>query len=143
MAVVLTMDPKSFVFVFGVKPLDGYAADKFSLEYDEDGFSEEVGCEGDTLQVVSNNKNAIATINLLAGHPDNEYLSSMYNNNLKVPGSGNLPAAIRDINGNTRFSSAKAWVKRIPGPQTGKNPGAISWQIRMTDVDGVNGTSFI
>jgi len=140
---VLTFDPKSFSLTFKGRPLDGWDKSKFSLEFEEQGISAEVGTEGDTLQIMNYNRNAKVTLNLLPGHPTNAFLSGTYNNNLVRPGAGNGMAEIKDCNGNTHYSSAVAWITQLPGPSTGATPGSMVWTLYMTGVSADIGSSVL
>lgn len=134
-------DPEDYSVIFNGIPIEGFAEDDFiDIEYDSDGFQDQVGADGHVMRYRSCDQRATVTINLMASSITNKLLSAMYNADIKAPnGMGVGPIMIRDTRGVTVFMGTHAWIQKMPKSTLGQKLGNREWKIRVAKLETVLG----
>lgn len=124
--------PDDYSVVFNAIPIEGFAeGDVIDVEYDTEGFQDEIGVDGHVVRYKSCDQRATLTFTLMATSPSNKLLSAMYNADLKSPnGIGVGPLLIRDTQGVTVFAGIQGWIQKMPNRE---------WVIRVAKLEAVVG----
>lgn len=111
-----------------------------TIEFDSEGYQDQVGADGRVVRYKSNDQRATITFSLMATSPSNKLLSAMYNADLKSPnGLGVGPLLIRDTRGVTVFAGTQAWIQKMPKSTLGQKLGNRDWKIRVAKLEAVVG----
>jgi hypothetical protein len=134
-------DPENYSVIFNGIPIEGFAEDDFiDIEYDSEGFQDQIGADGHVMRYRSCDQRATVTFSLMATSITNKLLSAMYNADIKAPnGMGVGPIMIRDTRGVTVFMGAHAWIQRMPKSTLGQKLGNREWKIRVAKLETVLG----
>jgi hypothetical protein len=125
-----TYDPAQLLFSFAGIPVTGYAKDTFiEVEYEADAFSDEVGAAGEVVRVKNNDERGTVTVTLMADSQTNDLFSAVAAAD-RVSGTGVAPLLGKEFNGTTAFSSANAWVKKMPKVERGTEAPTVQWVFR-------------
>lgn len=95
-----------------------------------DTVTEKEGLYGDVMLAISPSRLYTVTFRLQASSRDNRRLCA-YHDAMQQGGNGFFRVRIVDVNGDTRarFSSMKAWVKRLPDLKRSKEALDIEWTV--------------
>lgn len=134
-------DPEDYSVIFNGIPIEGFAEDDcIDIEFDAEGFSDQVGADGRVVRYKSGDQRATITFSLMATSPSNKLLSAMYNADIKTPnGLGVGPVLIRDTRGVTVFAGTQAWIQKMPKATLGQKLGNREWKIRVAKLEAVVG----
>jgi hypothetical protein len=112
---VTNFDPKKVIIIFGGVPIDGYADGAFAelAASNADGFTRQVGADGEVMRVMSNDNTHTLTITLMQSSLSNQALSVIRNTD-KLAGKSILPLSITDLNGGSLFTWPQAWIHGDP-----------------------------
>jgi hypothetical protein len=133
--------PDDYSVIFNGIPIEGFSeGDVIDVEYDTEGFQDEIGCDGHVVRYRSCDQRATITFTLMAGSPSNKLLSAMYNADIKSPnGIGVGPLLIRDTQGVSVFAGSQAWIQKMPKVTLGQKLGNREWVIRVAKLEAVVG----
>jgi hypothetical protein len=134
-------DPEDYSVIFNGIPIEGFAEDDcIDIEFDTEGFIDQVGADGRVVRYRSSDQRATVTFSLMATSPSNKLLSAMYNADIKAQsGMGVGPILIRDTRGVTIFSGTQAWIQKMPKSTLGQKLGNREWKIRVAKLEAVVG----
>lgn len=134
-------DPESYSVIFNAIPIFGFAEDDFiDIEYDTDGYQDQIGADGHVVRYRSCDQRATVTFTLMASSGCNILLSAMYNADIKTAnGLGVGPILIRDTRGVSVFAGTQAWIQKIPKTTLGAKIGNKEWKIRVAKLEAVIG----
>ncbi len=72
--------------MFNGIPIEGFAEDDcIDIEFDSEGYQDQVGADGRVVRYKSADQRATITFSIMATSPSNKLLSAMYNADLKSP----------------------------------------------------------
>ena len=128
------------VNVGGLSIDSGRGDDEFcEISKAEDTFTYKAGVDGEGTRSESKNSLHKVKLTLMKTSAGNAILSAIHNGDIAVPGgAGIVPILIRDRQGTSLFTSAEAWITKIPDTKYAKEAGTVEW---MFDVH--NPTSFV
>lgn len=138
-----TYDPKAVVITFGGVPIMGFAEDSFvECAPAEEGFTRQVGADGEVVRSKSNNDCYDVTVTLLQTSLSNGVLSAAQITD-KVTGAGMLPLSITEIASGSEYFFPQAWVEK-PTWARGKEAGEQAWtfhtgQAAVASTNGIIG----
>ncbi len=134
-------DPDDLSVVFNGIPIEGFAEDDcIDIEFDSDGYQDQIGADGHVMRYKSCDQRATITFILMATSPSNKLLSAMYNADIKAPnGMGVGPIMIRDTRGVTVFMGTSAWIQKMPKSTLGQKLGNREWKIRVAKLEAFMG----
>lgn len=134
-------DPKRLVVTFGEILFEGWADDSFvTVDQAEDDASVYIGVDGQGTRSMSNNNAATVEAVLSASSPTNALLSAMSKVD-RTTGKGVRPLLIKDLSGNDLFVAPKAWIKRRPRREYGKQVKTRTWIFETHDLHDFDGGS--
>jgi hypothetical protein len=134
-------DPDDYSVIFNGIPIEGFAEDDcIDIEYDSEGFQDQIGADGRVVRYRSHDSRATVTFSLVATSPSNKVLSAMYNADRNTPnGMGVGPLLIRDKEGVTVFAGTEAWIQKMPKSTIGQKFSNREWKIRVARLEGMLG----
>jgi hypothetical protein len=136
---IRTLDPAKGIVTVGGVPLSGFSADKsIEIEYNEESFTETVGCDGATARVRNFNENGKATIYLLQTSPSNLYLSGLAAKD-RLDNSGVIPFVFTDLSGSTIATAAQSYILKVPKYTHGKTVQEEPWVLSLVGLKLVIG----
>lgn len=125
-----TYNPKKITVVLGNHVVTGYAEDSFvNVEQASDGVTMKVGCDGEVVRSISPDRSFNITVALLMYSPTNKFLMDKYYKDIE-DGTGTFSIMVKDILGNTVFSSDAGWVSKLPAQGYGKESANREWTIQ-------------
>ena len=130
-------------FILGSYEVTGFAEgdDVIKFETDEVSFKKKTGAGGARSRaLIQRGSSGKFTLKLLKTDPDNDFLSKVLTNMIKV-GAPPQPAILRDGRGNTVISTNQAWPVRFPTNDTGEDVTTIEWEIDCGECDINYGSS--
>ncbi len=130
-----TYDPNKVKMTFKGNIITGYGKDsRIEVERAEDSFSVQVGCDGEFLRTLSQNKSGTVKVTLLASSPSNDILAAALTvDELSGAGAGEL--FVQDFNGTSIAHAAQAWVKKMVPLKRGKDADENEWTIETGALD--------
>lgn len=134
-------DPKDVTVILGSVIVNGFADGTFvSAAMREDAFTLAVGADGDAGRAKSNDRSGAVTFTLLQTAKANALLTALHVADLASSnGAGVVPLLIRDNQGNTLVTAQKAWIKRHPTTEFGKEISNREWEIETDSLVIFNG----
>jgi Protein of unknown function (DUF3277) len=121
-------DPEDYSVIFNGIPIEGFAEDDcIDIEFDSEGYQDQVGADGRVVRYRSSDQRATITFSLMATSPSNKLLSAMYNADIKSP------------NGVTVFAGTQSWIQKMPKSTLGQKLGNREWKIRVAKLEAVLG----
>jgi hypothetical protein len=123
-----TFDPAEVSIVFGPYLMRGFSEEQVTITFDEDDWTQETGCDGETVRVKSNNQSATIVITLQQSSPSNDELSFTRNQD-RLTNSGVYPLTIKDNLGTTKYTG-NAYVQKMADGAFGKTANARQWTLR-------------
>lgn len=129
MADLKNYDPLLVVVTFKGVQFKGYVDGTFvKVTRDEQSFTKTTGAGGDTVRVRNRNRNGQIVVTLQAESPTNDQLSAIMALD-EATGAGVGSAQVKNINGTTLCSSAKAWLVKPADTEYAKDPSQREWTI--------------
>jgi Protein of unknown function (DUF3277) len=125
----------SLIFA-GIPISSGYAEGEFcKVERKEEGFSSVVGTDGEVTRSKTNNRMAKVTIRLMQSSSANAALTAIHNADLYTSnGAGVAPILIKDRQGTSLHSGAKAWIVKSPDASYDKTAKEREWEFEVADM---------
>lgn len=124
-----TYDFKQVTVIVGGSIISGYAeGTAISIERNEDAFTLEVGADGESTRVKSNNRSGIITLTLQQSSSSNDSLTQFALSD-DLSNSGVFPTIIKDLNGTTLVTAAESWIRRLPTSEFGSDLSSREWVI--------------
>jgi hypothetical protein len=136
---VTSFDPKKVIIIFGGMPIDGYADGAFAeiAANSADGFTKQVGADGEVARAQSNDNTHSLTITLMQSSLSNQALSTIRNTD-KLTGKSLLPLSITDMNGGSLFTWPQAWIHGDPTWGYGKELSERQWVLDTGQATATN-----
>ena len=123
----------------------GYADGEFlTIEMDSDTSVDVAGTDGEVCVSRTNDRRATITVKLLQSSKINDQLSALYNlfvNNYSS-GGGIVPLMIKDLNGNSVYTAAHAWISKPPDVSYDRSATSREWTIRVAHLVRTDGQNF-
>lgn len=129
-----TYDPGQIVVSFSGNLLTGLAETFVSAERSEDAWSLAVGADGKATRVRNRNQSGEVTITLQASSPANDILTALAKAD-ELSGIGVAPLFIKDLRGTTLVSGPRAWIKKMPSVEFGKELSDREWVFGCDPLD--------
>lgn len=133
MARIKTYDPKKVTIIFGSRIITGFSDGTFvSVESAGDGITAIIGCDQEVVRSISpDGVLKTVTISLLQTSESNDYFSKCYDEDYTT-GQNIKNLIIKDLMGNSKFSTSQAWVVKKPNLVRGKTAGegGVEWQLQ-------------
>lgn len=133
-----TYNPRRVTFSFKGFNFSAFAEGTFiKVSRNEDGFTTQVGSNGDVTRTKNLNRTGKVTLTIVATSLENDILAALYvadeNAVAASPGVGALQ--IKDLSGNMRVRAAQAWVMKIPDVERAKESGNVEWVIECAELE--------
>lgn len=131
-----TYDAKEVALIFAGNPISGFADGTFvSVDQNEDSFTLAVGSDGEGARSKNNNRSATITFTLLQTSASNAALAALHNLDiLSANGDGIGPVLVKDNSGNSLYTADKAWVRKPPTAEFGREVGSREWTIETHEL---------
>jgi hypothetical protein len=124
--------------------VEGYADGSFvSIEQNEDAFALQVGTDGEACRSRTNNNSGTVTLTLGQWSASNDLLSALHaGDRLSPNGDGIVPLVVIDKSGRTLCAAEKAWIRKPPAVEFGREAGSREWVFETDNiVMGVGGNN--
>lgn len=139
MAKSSTLNPAELNIVFGDIILGGFPkGDALSITFNEDGFAEVVGVDGEHARIMLNDNSATVVVTLLQTSLTNTKLSRAYTEDRKT-GRNRKDITIKDARGDTDLKGSKAYIKKMVDGSWGNEVKVRAWTIYVPDLNGIIG----
>lgn len=140
---VTYLDPDRHVISVGGVRIQGFAPGSYiTVTNVSEAFNDDVGSDGETARVKSNDRRVDVVIKLMQTAQSNDYLSGLHQTDLDAPnGAGVVSFQMVDLDGNTAVHGSKAWVKKFPDGDEDRTPKSREWTIRIASGDRVVGSN--
>jgi hypothetical protein len=140
-----TYSPRRVTFSFKGLNISAFAEGTFiKVSRNEDGFTTQVGSNGDVTRTKNLNRTGKITITLVATSLDNDLLAAMYIADELVdaasPGVGAIQ--VKDLSGNMRCRAPQAWIMKIPDVERAKESGNVEWVFECAELEVYPGGNF-
>jgi hypothetical protein len=122
--------------IFAGLPIDsGRGDDEFvSIKKAEDTFTVKVGVDGELTRSESKNNYHTVDITVMRTSRANALLCAIYTGDVSIPGgAGIAPILVRDRQGLSVFSSAEAWITKLPDNAYAKEANTITWVLGVNN----------
>lgn len=131
---VKTYDPSKVICTFKGIPLGGFPDGTFiKVSRSSDLWTKSTGTDGDVTRTKSLDKSGEAMLTLDQTSLSNDDLSEEYRKDeLENGGIGTF--TVKDINTKTELVSAKAWIRKIPDVEFGKETSSREWAFDLASV---------
>jgi hypothetical protein len=137
------IDPNSIIMTFKGVDITGVADGTFvEVEYDEDAYTHHVGAKGEVTRVKNANEMGTVTFNLGQGSTCNDKLSAIAIADRKS-GAGIGKLLITDLKGTTKYRADKAWIRKMPKGEHGKEHTNRGWVVTCEKLIVVIGGSLV
>lgn len=116
--------------MFAGLPIDsGRGDDEFAaIKKAEDTFTVKVGVDGELTRSESKNNYHTVELTVMRTSRANALLCAIYTGDVAIPGgAGIAPMLIRDRQGLSVFSTAEAWIVKLPDNVYAKEANTIKW----------------
>ena len=134
-----TYDPKKVAVIVGGIVMSGFAEDTYvKAERSEDAFTKKVGVDGEVSRSRQHNKSGELTISLMQSSPSNAVLSGFALLD-ETKGAGVVPVLVQDFSGTSIYISTKAWIRKHPAAEFGKEVGNREWVFDCDVLDPFTG----
>lgn len=135
MSFLKTYDPGQVVVNVGGRDITGFADGTFvKVERNADAFSLTIGADGEATRVKSRNRSGRFTFTLQQSSPSNDILTAVANKD-EVTNTGVVPVMVKDANGTTLASAAKAWSVKKASAEFGKDASSREWIFETHQLD--------
>jgi len=136
---VKTFDMNKLVCTVGGLPITGWAdGDALMVEYDEDSWTEYIGCDGEVTRVYQSRKHGTITIRLGPLSASNRTLAQLKRTDDET-GVATVPIFIFDMLGGDQFLAPQAWCKKDPGRTFGRDVTEKEWIYFAPRIEAVHG----
>jgi hypothetical protein len=126
-----TFDFRKLNVIFGVSQITGFAeGDALKVEEKNPAFNVAGGADGHIDRVKNNANYLEITMSLRQTSPTNQILSAIHL--ADRAGGGPVPIFIKDKNGTTLFTCAKAWIEKFPSGAFGNEAKTRDWVIHTS-----------
>ncbi len=131
-----TYDANEVALVFANNLISGFADGTFvAVDQNEDSFSLVVGSDGEGARSKNNNRSATITFTLLQTADSNDVLAAAHNLDiLSANGDGIGPLTVKDGSGRAIYHTDKAWVRKPPTAEFGREVGSREWVLETHDL---------
>lgn len=137
-----TYGVNELIVTYGANRLTGWADGEFmTVSYDDDIYKYTNGADGEVARVKSNKLMATITLRFLQTSASNDILSAYLIADIDANAPQNF--LIKDLNGETIMSSAKASIIKFPDFSFGTENSNREWQIKAPKLVGFLGGNFI
>lgn len=141
-----TYNPRRVTFSFKGLNISAFAEGTFiKVERNEDGFTTQVGSNGDVTRSKNLNLTGKVTITLVGSSSDNDLLAALYIADEKAiatsPGVGSLQ--IKDLSGTMRCFAAQAWIMKLPTVERAKESGNVEWVFECAELEVFPGGNIV
>jgi len=124
-----TFDFRKLNCIFGVAQITGFAeGDALSVEETDVAFKDAYGADGGVDRIKNNAIGLRITISLRQTSPTNQVLSALHL--ADRAGGVPVPLLIKDRNGTTFYTAAKAWIAGFPKAAFGNEAKSREWIIK-------------
>lgn len=133
-------DQVSFVFA-GIGIDSGWADGEFCrVEQTTPNFTSKAGTDGEVTRSKTNDRRAKITLILMQSSDGNAVLSAIANIDKAGPnGAGVGPILIRDRQGTSIYTAAKAWIAEEPKVSFSREAEAREWTLECADLKRLDG----
>jgi hypothetical protein len=135
-------DGSEVSLVFAAIPIvSGYAEDEFcTIEFMEEAFKLVVGADGEVTRSKTNNRTAKIQFKLMQTSSANIALSALLNADIYTAGGASVaPVLVKDRQGTSLYSGAKAWLVKHPDASFSKTAKERVWEIQVADLAAITG----
>jgi hypothetical protein len=130
----ITYSPEDVTLACGGFLLSGFADGTFvKVEPEDDRFKKLVGADGEVTRTKSANRSGTITVTLLQTSNSNAVLSNLARID-DLTGYGSFDVLCKDNLGNVAFA-ATGWIRKVPGPEYGKEQSNREWTIDCSYLD--------
>ncbi len=126
-----TYDANEVALIMAGSPISGLADGTFvTVAQNEDSFSLVIGSDGEGARSKNNNESAIVTFTLLQTSESNAVLAALHNLDIaSANGDGIGPLLVKDNSGVSLYTAEKAWIRKPPDAEFGREVGSREWVI--------------
>ena len=133
--------PDEVAIVFAGIPVGGFGEDTFiEVEWDNEGFTDVVGRDGEVSRARMNDRRAIVTLTIMQTSPSNAALQALHNTDMSAAGGAGVGAfAMRDRQGTLVVRSDEAWIQTSAPVTLAREVQAREWKIRLARGEATGG----
>lgn len=136
-----TYSPDLVSVIIGERPITGFAdGESITAERNNDAFTRVIGMTGEGARVRSNDRSGKITLKLMQTSPDNEYLSTLFNED-EATAARVFNVMIRDQNGTSLHEAQTAWIVKPANASFGKELADREWMIECDNLKMFSGGS--
>lgn len=129
MAKVMTYSPKQVKIALGTHVVTGYADDSFvTIEASGEGVAKKTGCDGEVVRAISPDRSYNIKVAILQTSPTSKWLLNQFEKD-QSDGTGTFAITVKDITGDTKFTTDCAWVVKCPSWVYGKDSNNREWEL--------------
>jgi hypothetical protein len=138
---VKTYSGDQITVAFGPILPTGLGPDEFvTIEQNEDTFTDEQGIDGEVVRSNNLDYRATIVITLMQTSATNDLFSALHNTDRKSKnGAGIATIYIRDRQGRSLHTGAKAWISKTPQRAYARKAGTRVWTIRVAKLESFDG----
>jgi len=130
---VKTYDPKQVIIIIGGNTMTGFADGTFVIvARNEDGWSLQIGTDGEGTRSKSNNKSGTVTFTLMQSSDSNQILSALAALD-ELSNAGAVPIMVKDNSGESLYIAETAWIRKYADSEFAREAGPREWVLE-TDV---------
>jgi hypothetical protein len=96
--------------------------------------SDQAGAGGEVIRNRSHDERGNVTFTLLKSSPTNDSFQALHAQD-KLLGTGVRPLTVKDLNGRTVVSAARAWISKAPPIEEGKEASPREWVLRCAKLE--------
>jgi hypothetical protein len=134
-----TLNPAGMSIIFGDIIIGGFPkGDYLAITYNEDGFAEIVGVDGEHTRVMLSDNSAIAVVTVQQSSLTNTKLSNKYNSDRRN-GNSRGDFSVKDPRGDTDLKGSGAYIKKMADASWANDIKMNAWSIYIPDLSGVLG----
>lgn len=135
-------DPNQLKVIFNGAQISGFADDMVSVSRMTDGFSEDVGAQGDVVRVRSRDRRGTIEITLQQASPSNDVLSTFAATD-ESAGTAYGAVMVSDLNGTSLYRGATAWIKKVADSDWATAHKTRKWTITVAQLELIVGGSSV
>ncbi len=134
-----TINPAGMVIIYDDIAMEGFPkGDYLSIIYNEEGFSETVGVDGEHTRVMLNDNSATVVVTVQQSSMTNSKLSAKFNTD-KRTGNSRGAFSVKDPRGETDLQGSGAYIKKMADASWGNDVKMNAWSIYIPELSGVLG----
>lgn len=139
MAKTSTLNPAGMTIIFGDIIIGGFPkGDYLTISYNDDGFTEIIGVDGEHTRLLLNDNSAIAIVTIQQSSETNTKLSKKYNDDRRT-GNSRGDFSVKDPRGDTDLKGSGAYIKKMADASWGNEVKMNAWSIYIPDLSGILG----